>query len=255
MAIINSISQIKKVNGVPFVIWCYWSGSSMNENRLLSLDLLVKNIGVPVFLINETNLKQIEIPNHPFHRAFPYLSAVHQSDYIRIYLLQHYGGGWHDIKATKVSFKDVWSEFINPNIYLIGRQERVGGPAAVFDEEDRWMPDFWQDLISVTSWVGRSDTKLSQAMLLEIEKLLDRNFELLKKYPAKHAREKKVIGKTFISKSIVKFRNLLTGRNNNYPLPWTVFGNIFHPLNYKFKDHVNFNLPKDKIKNAGIYHR
>lgn len=255
MGIIEKSDQIKNINGVPFVIWCYWAGGSMNENRHLSFNTLVDNIQVPVFLINKDNLHQIRLPKHPFHPAFPYLSAVHQSDYIRIYLLHHYGGGWHDIKATEVSYKEVWSEFENPNIYLIGRQERIGGSATVFDEENRWMPDYWADLISVTSWVGRPHTELSQAMMDGIDELLDINLETLKRYPAKHPREKKVINKNIVITYLTKIKNMLTGRNNHYPLPWTVFGNIFHPLNYKFKDHISLTLPRDKIKNAGIYHR
>jgi len=255
MGIIDRLDQIKNVNGVPFVIWCYWAGGPMNENRLLSLETLVKNIQVPVFLINKKNLYKIQLSEHPFHPAFPYLSAVHQSDYIRIYLLHFYGGGWHDIKATEVSYKEVWPEFRNPTIYLIGRQERIGGPATVFDEENRWMPDYWADLISVTSWIGRPNTELSQAMLNGINKLLDINLDLLKKYPAKHPREKKIVKKDIIANYLTWTKNALTGRSNHYPLPWTVFGNIFHPLNYKFKDHISFTLPKDKIKNAGIYHR
>ena len=41
----------------------------------------------------------------------------------------------------------------------------------------------------------------------------------------------------------------------NYPIPWTLFGNLFHPLNLIFKNHVSKNLPRDTVKNAGIYHR
>ncbi len=252
---LTNITQIEKVNDVSFVIWCYWSGKSMSKNRSLSFNTLVENIGVPVFLVNSENIKQIEKATHPFHKAFPYLSDVHKSDYVRIYLLHHYGGAWHDIKATEVSFKDAWSEFTDPTIYMIGRPERLGGPAKVFDDENRWMPDYWQDLISVTSWIGRPNSDLSQAMLNDVEELLDQNLNDLKKYPAKHSREKKKTGKNLFSKLAISAKNLLTGRNNNYPLPWTVFGNVFHPLNYKFKNHISLNLPKDKIKNAGIYHR
>jgi hypothetical protein len=255
MKTVDNITQIEKVNDVSFVIWCYWSGKAMSKNRLLSYNTLIKNIGVPVFLVTNENIHQIEKPAHPFHKAFPYLSDVHKSDYVRIYLLHHYGGGWHDIKATEVSFKDAWSEFSDPSIYMIGRPERLGGPAQVFDNDNRWMPDYWQDLISVTSWVGRPNSDLSSAMLNDVEALLDKHFDNLKKYPARHSREKKVVGKNVFSKLSIRIKNLLTGRNDNYPLPWTVFGNVFHPLNYKFKKNISLNLPQDNIKNAGIYHR
>lgn len=255
MKSVENINQLKKINNVTFVVWCYWSGKAMSKNRQLSFDMLTKNVGVPVFLVTNENIDQIEKINSPFHKSFPYLSDVHKSDYIRIYLLHHYGGGWHDIKATEISFTDVWTEFIDSEIYMIGHPEREGGPATVFDKEKRWMPDYWRDLISVTSWVGKPNTKLSEAMLTGIEALLEEHFEALKKHPAKHSREKKVIGKSKLAKIFIRLKNFITNRNNNYPLPWTVFGNIFHPLNYQYRNHISLKLPQDKVKNAGIYHR
>ena len=252
---VQNIDQLKKVNNVTFVIWCYWSGKAMSKNRQLSFNMLIKNIGVPVFLVTNENINQIEKSDFPFHKSFPYLSDVHKSDYIRMYLLHHYGGAWHDVKATEISFKDVWTDFNNSEIYMIGRPEREGGPATVFDKDKRWMPDYWRDLISVTSWVGRPNTELSEAMLNGIETLLDVHFETLKRYPAKHSREKKVVGKTKLANLFIRLKNIITGRNNNYPLPWTVYGNIFHPLNYEYKKHISLTLPQDKVKNAGIYHR
>lgn len=38
------------------------------------------------------------LPEYPLHKAFEFLSAVHKSDYLRSYLLYHYGGGYSDVK-------------------------------------------------------------------------------------------------------------------------------------------------------------
>lgn len=254
MMIISQKEDIKLVNNVPFVIWAYWSGKEMTGNRLLSFNLLVKNIGVPVFLVDHSNLHSLEIKEYPFHRGFKYLSWVHQSDYIRAYLLHHYGGGWHDVKATESNYIRVWDEFIRPDIYIVGKEEIKGGAAKVFDG-DKWMPDYYQNLIAVTSWVGRPYTPLSEKLMKKFDDFLEENIDELKKYPAKHPRERALKGKTFLSKTIEKVKNRFTGRQNNYPLEWTLFGNLFHPVNLEYQENVSRSLPKDKVKNAGIYHR
>ena len=247
--------DLESVNAVPKVVWCFWAGGEMNDSRALSFQMLRENIGVPVCLITPENIGQFVLKDFPLHASFPYLSAVHQSDYIRGYLLQYYGGAWHDIKATKVSFENVWQGFSNPEVYLIGKPEIEGGPARIHDEEGRWMPDNWKELISVVSWVGRPDTPFSKALLENMEAFLEGNMEQLKKYPGKHPREKKIEANNFFSKSLKKLTYKIQGRNTNYPLPWTVFGNIFHPLNYRYRKNILKTLPLDSIKNAGVYHR
>lgn len=247
--------ELEMVHGVPQVIWCFWAGGSMNDSRALSFRMMRENIGVPVCLITPENIDQFINENSPLHPSFPYLSAVHQSDYIRTYLLHHYGGGWHDVKATKVSFKEVWEGFIDPNVYLIGKPEIEGGPAKIHDEEGRWMPDLWKELVSVVSWVGKSKTPFSKALMENIDTYLDKNLQLLKKHPGKHPREKRIETNNFFSKSFKKLIYRIQGRNVDYPLPWTVFGNIFHPMNYRFRQNILKTLPVDSIKNAGVYHR
>ena len=86
-------------------------------------------------------------------------------------------------------------------------------------------------------------------------KLLDNNLEALKKHPARHPREKFIQPKNIFHALVIRLKHLYSGRNPNYPLPWTVFGNIFHPVVYEYREHVSYNLPVNKIKNAGIYHR
>lgn len=252
--ILKRKEDLKKVNGVPFVIWTFWSGKKMNSNRFLSFNLLIQNIGVPVFLVDKSNLYTLEVKGYPFHKAFKYLSSVHQSDYIRAYLLHHYGGGWHDIKATESNFAHVWDEFIKSDTYIVGRPEIMKGAARVFNE-GKWIPDYYEDLISVTSWVGKPYTPLSEKLINKFDSYLEENYEVLKKYPAKHPRERALKGKTFFIRTLEKLKNKYTGRQNNYPIPWTLFGNLFHPLNLEFSKNVSKSLPKDKVKNAGVYHR
>jgi len=231
-----------------YVVWCFWYEGRMNENRSRSFELMKSNLGVPLCLVTKENINEFLLPEYPLHPAFQFLSDVHKSDYMRIYLLHHYGGGWHDIKPTQVNFSRVWDEFSDPDVYFVGRPEIKGGPAKVFDEEGKWMPDYWTDLVGCGWWVGRPNTPLSTGMFYKINELLDENYEALKRYPAKTPFDKK-------KKVHFEWLHFLSIGNKGYPLPWTVFGNIFHPLNFKYREHIKKTLPTDQIYNLGLHYR
>jgi len=252
---IHSPDELSYQHGVPFVIWCYWEGAEMSPNRKISFEYLVKNIEVPVALITPDNLELFIKSDQPLPDAFDYISVVHRSDYVRAYLMHHYGGGWHDIKATLVSYSSVWNEFIDPKVWIIGRKEIEKGAARIVDESGNYIPDHYQNLIAVPSWVARPNTLLSKEILLGIENILERNLESLKQNPAIHPREKKLPKGNIFKRlfNIIKFK--YQKRSTKYPLEWTLFGNVFHPKILKYNQHISFNLPLDKEKNAGIYHR
>jgi hypothetical protein len=229
-------------NNVPQIIWCYWAGEPMNENRQRSLAMMKDHMEVPICLVTEANIHEFVLEKHPLHEVFPHLSSVHQSDYFRIYLMHHYGGCWHDIKPTKVSYKPAWKAFNDPTIYLVGKPEIKGGPAKVFDGNNHWMPEYWKDLVATNRWVARAYTPFSEELYDAVNRLLDENCEKLKKNPAKHAYDK------------MKKRFFFTNKYQ-YPLPWTVFGNLFHPLNYKYRQNISRNLPFDQVENLGLPYR
>ena len=255
MAVAHSFQEITLKHEVPFVIWCYWEGEAMNKNRATSFAYLTANIEVPVLLVTRQNLSQFILAEHPLHPSFEDLSIVHRSDYIRAYLLHHYGGGWHDIKATEVSFKDCWADFSDKNIWMLGRPETQKGAAQIYNTAGEFIPDYYDDLISVPTWIGRPYTAFSEELYQGIRAMLDQHQDKLKKYPAKHPREKYIQPKNFIHQLIIRIKHAYSGRNPYYPLPWTVFGNVFHPLCLKYKAHIAKTIPLDSNKNAGIYHR
>ena len=241
--------------GVPFVIWCYWEGEEMSDNRLLSFNYLQQHIQVPVCLITPQNLPDFIKKEHPLPDSYNDLSIVHRSDYIRAYLLHHYGGAWHDIKATKVSYANIWEEFQNPDIWIVGRPETPGGAAKVYTSDGKYAPEQYKNLIAVPSWVGRPYTKMSDEILSGIETIFRQYASLLKKFPARHPREKKLIGRNMFHRLALKIKFVCQQRSLHYPLEWTLFGNVFHPVILKYQEHVSFNLPVDSKKNAGVYHR
>ena len=93
-----NLDNIKFINGIPKVVFVCWFGGykvdnqKMSSNRLNAFISLVKNIGVPVILITNNNYSNFIKKTHPIHKSFEYLSGNHKSDYMRAYLLHHYGG-------------------------------------------------------------------------------------------------------------------------------------------------------------------
>ncbi len=252
---IHHPEELTYQNGVPFVIWCYWEGEEMSNNRLLSFNYLQQHIQVPVCLITPQNLAKFIKKEHPLPESYCNLSIVHRSDYIRAYLLHHYGGAWHDIKATKASYANVWKEFQDPNVWMIGRPEIPGGAAKVYTSDGKYVPGHYEKLIAVPSWVGRSQTQISKEILDNLEAILTMYTPQLKKFPAQHPREKRLISKNFLHRIVLTMKFIYQGRSLHYPLHWTLFGNVFHPVIMKYPEHISFKLPTDPKKNAGIYHR
>ena len=73
-----------------------------------------------IIFINKDNLKNYILKEHPLHKGFKYLSSIHQADYMRCYLMHHYGGGYTDIKPLKESGKGVEILNENPNVWAVG---------------------------------------------------------------------------------------------------------------------------------------
>ena len=240
-------------NSVPRLVWCFWAGGDMSKNRLISLDMMKKYMGVPICLVTESNLSEFIVDKYPLHHTFNFLSVVHKSDYLRIYLLHHYGGIWHDIKPTMTSYKDIWCEFDDPQVYFVGKPEIKGGPAEIRDGDGRWMPDFWNKLVATNRWAGRSGTPLSQEMYDNINKLLDNNKRELRRNPAQHPYDQRK--RRGIESKRKRLCNKLIRKKRGYPLRWTLFGDIFHPMNYKYVENIKRTLPFDKNENLGLSYR
>lgn len=219
----------------------------MNENRVRSLEMMRRSLGVPVLLVNAENINDFIVEGSPLHPAFEFLSDVHKSDYIRIYLLHHYGGGWHDIKPTEISYSGAWDVFADPEVYFVGKPEIDGGAACVYDDEGSYMPHVWQGLVATNRWIGRAHTPLSRRLFDLINGVLDENYKQLSRSPAHNAYSHKD------DRRNSKLIRRLLGRR--YPLQWTLFGDLFHPLNYEFRHNFSRTLPFDAVENMGLNYR
>ncbi|MGY8811828.1 MAG: hypothetical protein ACKVK5_12425, partial [Pseudomonadales bacterium] len=146
-----------------------------------------------------------------------------------------------------VSYNDAWRVFKNPEIYFCGKPEINGGAAEVYDGDGRYMPSVWGDLVATNRWLGRAGTPLSQLLYDSINSVLDESFRQLSKHPARSAYSHK--NDKYNSKFLRRVFKL------QYPLQWTLFGDLFHPLNYKYRSHFSRELPFDLVENLGFNYR
>ena len=206
-----------------FVLWT--GGNAMSENRMAALKSIYTNLGVPISLVGPHNLHEWVVPDHPLHPAYPYLSAVHRSDYLRAYLMHHHGGGYTDIKHSSYSWVPYFQQLnADSNAWAIG------GP-----EHPTFGTPFGQahhlDLIGVCHYIFKPRTLITSEWLAACERELDAHVSQLKLHPGSHARDK-------------RGKRLKDGTTSEYPLEWSqILGELFGPIVYRHRHHILRRMP------------
>jgi len=226
-------------------IFCFWTGNNeLSENRLRNLDNMSIISDISTVLITENNLNEWLI--EPLHPGYKYLSFVHRADYLRCYFMHFYGGGYCDIKHPGRSWLKAFNDIEkNENIYINGYPEisRSYGcvprihydPDIHIDENiDKLIhedPGF-RYLIGNSSYIARPKTDFTKEWYNNLLRLMDKKYNLLQKYPAKHPRDKYGVN------------------GSQYPLRWPeLLAEIFVPLIYKYHNHVMQTLPRINNQN------
>ena len=230
----NNLDGIEIVNGVPKVVFIFWFSNTdytpeFTVRRFNALRSLVDNLKVPVIIITNDNLKCWEVPQYPIHEGFKYLSGNHKSDYLRAYILCHYGGGYHDIKWREKSWENEWDKFLNPNIWVIGRRELKEDYIAYNPEKDeKWVQQEFNKLVTMGWVISKPYNEYIQTLINKINEKLDSKIEILKLKPAPKSR-----------------CGVGNGcEENEYTLRWLeLMGEIFHPLLLNYTSHIDFTLP------------
>jgi len=214
------------------IIYTFWFGDPMSDNRKKVLQSIIDNSQCKVKLITENNLNEYILPNEPLHPGFQYLSHVHKADYLRCYFMHFYGGGYHDVKQLNTSWKYYFNKLNNdPNLWIIGYKE-VGpdGAAILPGELGKKLRDNWEKLIGNGCYICKPNTLFTKKWHQMLLKEMDNNLDKLKLNPASNPRDHSGM--------------------SNYPLKWTqILGDIFHPLCLEFSDHIDYSLPTIITKN------
>jgi hypothetical protein len=207
-------------------IFCFWTDDTpMSKNRLEGLNSLKNKSGLSIQFIDNSNLNEFIFDNDPLPDSYKYLSAVHKADYLRCYFMHYYGGGYSDIKKTTGNWQLSWNKLFNDdNLWISGYKEV--GPGGVAHKD---YTHLWESLIGNACYICKPKTPFTYEWYGRLKNKIEQFSSSLAKFPATKPRDKK---------EDYKF-------NNCYPIEWNeILGRIFHPLVYKYKDHVDMSLPK-----------
>ncbi len=206
------------------------------------------HLGVPVVLVTPGNLSLVLNSTVPMHPAYQYLSSVHQSDYLRIYLWHLYGGGWFDVKPMYHSWRPSWEEFKDPDVWLIGPKER--GPWDVAGNET--VRSHFAELVATNQFIGRPRTPLSRDAHEGQDVVLSAKHHML----ANTWKQNRRRNLTMPGRCCQSPHDISTFR---YPLGWAeLLGGVFHPACFQHRQHISVKMPRrpdEKYRDEGELHR
>ena len=235
-----SFNDIKYIGDVPEVVFACWFGGYgtdiplMSQTRFNCFRDLINNIGIPIILITSKNYKNFIKSNFPVHKSFEYLTGVHKTDYFRCYLMNHYGGGYHDIKSRNISWSNEWEKdnwTSDDNIWMYGRREKNEGAIGYPPGMSHIKKEFSK--MATMGWIiCKKYTPFTKELMEQIHLSLDNHYKKLKIYPGVR------------SDGYYSDEPFELVPNNSYPIRWLeILGEIYHPLMLKYTGYIKFELP------------
>lgn len=223
-------------------IFCLWTDKNiMSADRYNALST-IKNSCLEVIFINSQNLSSWILESKPLHPAYAYLSAVHKADYLRCYLMHHYGGAYSDIKVTLNSWQSSFEHLKKSDCFINGYREvsfleTARGRGVI---KDLWLACNFFRLIGNGAYICKPKTAFTQEWFDTVQNVLDRKLDDLKTNPSLHPRD--------FSNKILE-----NGNVSKYPLRWTeICGEIFHPLCLKYSSKLLRDVPSPDFKQKYI---
>ena len=179
--------------------------------------------GAYIQLVDTENLHEFMVDGCPLHPAYPYLSETHKCDYLRTYFMDHYGGGYSDIKIPNGSWTKAFETLEhNPDIWINGYPE--DGPDAIAHQPSSHL---WKKLPGNGAYVCRAKTPFVKAWFEKQAATLDRHYEALKAHPSTQP------------DCCIEY---VPG--TKYPLHWNeLLGRIFHEEAAKITDRIRLEIP------------
>lgn len=205
----------------PRRIFCFWTGeNALPAPRQAALESMRRlHRDLDLHLVTPQTLGGWIDPELPLHPAYPHLSFVHRSDYLRAYFMAVHGGGYSDIKVAHHDWARPFKTLNgDPSAWLIGYPERssrsCGGDD--FTVLGRQIHRRYGSLTGFGAFIMRPDTPMAWEWLQELDRRLDYYREELTQHPGN-----------------------VWGDNPGYPLRWIELGSdVFHPLQLKYLPHV-----------------
>ena len=209
----------------------------MPDNRKRCFESIVNSCGCNVSLISPSNIDLFTIKSSPLHEAYEYLSLTHRADYLRAYLMYHYGGGYTDIKFNSFDWKNMFNYLYNTRKQFIGYQEMLPEHIASADIE---IKNSYFNLPGVVHFIFKKYTQIAKIWLDEVHLILDKNKDKLKKHPGNY-HPRAIYGGAFQT-------DLFKG--SQYPFGWNqLLGSVFHKVCYENMQEYDLIMPYPNTSN------
>ena len=227
------------------VIFVLWLGDEqINETRQQAIN----NMPKWTILITKDNISNYILPDYPLHPAYNYLSTIHKSDYLRCYLMHHYGGGYSDVKSTNFAWDKAFEKMNqHSDIMIMGVKTTYGHTYAGIEE---WSPSTRDEIISnidkflCMGWfICRRNTQLTSEWYNELNKRLDFYLPKLQLNPAKFTREcfHPHLG-CALDRPDWEGGGVQNGKSQ-YPISWNVLlSQILYPIQLKYMKNIDNTL-------------
>lgn len=217
------------------ILYILWTGTNeMSDERKKSVESIRNSSNVEVRLLYEDDILQIQTKQNEFHPAYKFLSETHKADYIRCYLMHNYGGGYADIKQIDFDWNPYFLQLEKSSAYGIGYQELKPEHIAIppGHQQATLIRNSYSELIGNCNYIFKNNTDFTTEWFHETNKKLDEKYELLSKNPSSFPQDH-------------LWARTPNGDISKYPLRWAeILGEIFHPLIFKYKNHILNNMPK-----------
>ncbi len=203
----------------------------MSSQRIQALWSIYNNTRCPVVYINHASLRDWEKPEHPYHPAFEYLSDTHKSDYMRCYLMHHYGGGWADIKHTSADWRPHFAKLRSSNSLAVGYQEIADGIPHIKGPLGDELRLNYKENIGLCAFIFKRYSIITYEWSEKLNSKLDSLQSLLRQNPAATPQDQLGMKKP-------------DGSVSKYPIEWAgILGEIFHPIAYHNRRNIAQGLP------------
>ena len=207
------------LEAAPHRLWTIWLGGTPTPARQTSLDALAAQPDVEVMIVRQS--RSVELPEHPFHPAFDHLTSVHKSDYLRAYLMHHYGGAYIDVKPMRQSIRPLIDQLNGSGENLaLGYAEITSEYAAHPHHELRAaLRRHYRALMGPSMFIFKPQSPFTAEWMRELHARLDYLADPLAEADAANA-------DPYATPAA-------------YPIWWTeILGDILHPLSLKYRDSV-----------------
>lgn len=216
-------------------LYMFWTGNNQPSNaRIRAVNATMQSCNVEFILKVGDSVHELELPEYPFHEAYNYLSLTHKADYLRCYVMHHYGGGYADIKIWDFDWNPYFDALENSDRWAIGHRELSPDGVAIVPNDPlaTVIKASYENLIGNCGYIFKPNTPFTTEWKKQLHLKLDSKLEELRSNPSRHPQD--VINARFMDGTI-----------SRYPLRWAeILGEIFHKLCYQNQDKLIPDLPR-----------